>query len=62
MTHPDHTCSACGRRAFWGYGVRLLKGEPGTWYCRAHRPAEPEAKPLEQVVIPKAPAEQGALL
>ena len=33
-----HFCSACGRRAFLGSGVRLAWKERGTWYCREHVP------------------------
>lgn len=35
-----HICEACGTAARWGYGVRLLKGQPGRWYCYSHRPQE----------------------
>jgi hypothetical protein len=34
----DHRCSACGQPARFGYGVRLLHGEEGRWFCAAHRP------------------------
>ena len=34
----DHRCSACGQPARFGYGVRLLRGEEGRWFCAAHRP------------------------
>jgi hypothetical protein len=36
ITHP---CSVCGNAlAPYGYGVDLLKGRLGTWYCHEHRP------------------------
>jgi hypothetical protein len=31
-------CSVCGQPARFGYGVRLLHGEEGRWFCAAHRP------------------------
>ena len=31
-------CAVCGKLACYGYGVSLLKGKVGTWYCREHRP------------------------
>jgi hypothetical protein len=31
-------CSVCGQPARFGYGVRLLRGEEGRWFCAAHRP------------------------
>jgi hypothetical protein len=34
----DHRCTACGQPARFGYGVRLLHGEEGRWFCAAHRP------------------------
>jgi hypothetical protein len=35
-----HVCEVCGAAAMWGYGVRLLHGQPGRWYCTDHRPLE----------------------
>jgi hypothetical protein len=36
---PDSNfCEVCCRDASWGYGVSLLKGKPGRWFCREHRP------------------------
>lgn len=35
-----HFCFDCGRWGAYGYGVRLLAGKSGRWYCRAHRPHE----------------------
>jgi hypothetical protein len=36
----DHThrCTVCGQAARFGYGVRLLHGQEGRWFCAAHRP------------------------
>jgi hypothetical protein len=34
----DHRCSVCGQLARFGYGVRLMHGEEGRWFCAAHRP------------------------
>lgn len=35
----DHPCCVCGsKRAFYGYGVKLLKGQEGKWFCKEHRP------------------------
>jgi hypothetical protein len=34
----DHRCTVCGQSARFGYGVRLLHGEEGRWFCAAHRP------------------------
>jgi hypothetical protein len=44
MRPVEHFCH-CGREASFGYGVSLLNGSPGTWYCAAHRPMpeQPEA-------------------
>jgi hypothetical protein len=33
----DHRCSVCGQLARFGFGVRLLHGEEGRWFCAAHR-------------------------
>ena len=33
-----HYCQ-CGREAGLGFGVRLAKGQLGTWYCAEHKPA-----------------------
>ena len=33
----EHLCH-CGAWGAFGYGVRLLKGEAGQWFCMAHRP------------------------
>lgn len=36
-----HPCSVCGsRNAPFGYGVRLLKDQLGTWYCLEHKPKD----------------------
>ncbi|RZN30512.1 hypothetical protein [Bradyrhizobium sp. Leo121] len=35
----EHICH-CGKRASFGYGVRLRKGKIGTWNCFEHRPAD----------------------
>jgi hypothetical protein len=37
----EHWCKVCGVEAAWGYGVHLLAGEMGEWYCGAHRPDRP---------------------
>jgi hypothetical protein len=40
-----HLCAICGSKlAYFGVGVRLLKGQLGTWYCAEHRPEEGEAR------------------
>ena len=39
----EHFCW-CGKEAHFGFGVRLLKGRLGTWYCAEHRLEEGEAK------------------
>lgn len=32
-------CAVCGKEnAGWGFGVDLLRGRLGTWYCTEHRP------------------------
>lgn len=36
-----HYCCKCGAWGAFGYGVSLLKGRLGTWYCREHRPVSP---------------------
>jgi hypothetical protein len=33
-----HFCVVCGAWGMFGYGVNLLSGQLGRWYCRAHRP------------------------
>jgi hypothetical protein len=33
----EHNCW-CGEFGSFGYGVSLLKGKEGTWYCAKHRP------------------------
>jgi hypothetical protein len=41
--HADallHFCVECGRFGPYGYGVRLLAGQLGRWYCREHRPQD----------------------
>lgn len=30
-------CAVCNAQASFGYGVHLLRGKPGTWYCAEHR-------------------------
>lgn len=37
--HFVHYCH-CGKWGDFGYGVRLLKGELGVWYCKEHAPVE----------------------
>lgn len=32
-----HICEVCWGPARWGYGVRLLKGQPGRWFCTSHK-------------------------
>jgi len=41
-----HACEAPGCTAWgaYGYGVRLLRGQRGQWFCKAHRP-KAEAPP-----------------
>jgi hypothetical protein len=37
----EHPCRVCGSvDAPWGFGVDLLRGLLGRWYCSAHRHAE----------------------
>jgi hypothetical protein len=36
----EYRCSVCRQLARFGYGVRLLHGEEGRWFCAAHRPTE----------------------
>jgi hypothetical protein len=33
-----HFCVECGRWGAFGFGVNLLEGQLGRWYCAAHRP------------------------
>lgn len=33
----DHFCH-CGKAARFGYGVRILQGIDGEWFCGLHRP------------------------
>ncbi len=33
-----HFCCRCGRFAAFGYGVHLIAGRRGRWYCHKHRP------------------------
>lgn len=33
-----HYCATCGKFGAFGYGVHLLRGETGVWFCREHRP------------------------
>lgn len=33
-----HLCH-CGKWGEYGYGVKLLKGREGRWFCRDHRPS-----------------------
>ena len=40
----EYVCRVCGERAWFGYGVRLLSGSAGVWYCVRCRPAD-EARP-----------------
>ena len=39
----DRRCSVCGQLARFGYGVRLLGGREGRWFCAAHRPEQGRA-------------------
>jgi hypothetical protein len=34
-------CVVCKKPACFGFGVRLLKGRKGVWYCSKHRPNVP---------------------
>jgi hypothetical protein len=52
--HFVHYC-ACGRWGDFGYGVRLLHGQLGTWYCREHRPVDDSTAPLP-LPLPPPPA------
>lgn len=41
-----HPCCICGAdQAPYGYGVSLLKGRLGKWYCRDHRPDQQPSQP-----------------
>jgi hypothetical protein len=42
--HFVHYCH-CGKWAAYGYGVRLLADQLGTWYCAEHRPRPSETSP-----------------
>jgi hypothetical protein len=33
-----HPCQVCGDFAYFGYGVSLIRGLRGHWYCAKHRP------------------------
>ena len=33
-----HFCTTCGAFGAFGYGVSLLAGRRGRWYCGTHRP------------------------
>ncbi len=63
-----HPCSVCGKPdAPFGFGVRLLKGELGTWFCGPCRPAKTVAKrevfaPTAQPKPPAAPVAAQAKL
>lgn len=54
-------CAAPGCKAWGthGYGVFLLKGIDGTWYCRDHKPAD--AADVEPEKLPPANGTQGVL-
>lgn len=52
----DHPCCVCGVEGSFGYGVFLLEGQRGTWYCREHRPV-----PLEEASIVSEPEDRGVL-
>ena len=41
-----HYCH-CGRWGAFGYGVDLLRGKEGTWYCAEHR-----RKMMEKIIVP----------
>jgi len=41
-----HYCH-CGRWGAFGYGVDLLHGKEGTWYCAEHR-----RKMMEKIIVP----------
>lgn len=34
----EHKCEDCGGSASFGFGVSLLHGKIGKWYCFKHRP------------------------
>jgi hypothetical protein len=38
----EHYCH-CGKWAAWGFGVSILRNEPGQWFCREHIPVEMRA-------------------
>ena len=38
--HFEHPCRVCGGRGSFGYGVRVLQGKDGEWFCAAHRPKD----------------------
>lgn len=65
----DHRCQAPGCRAWgaWGFGVALLAGRAGRWFCGAHRGlGEPAAVAPEPDGVARAnavrPASQARLL
>lgn len=47
-----HPCSVCGRpQAPFGQGVDTGKQKLGTWFCRAHLPANFLPKPKTSTLI-----------
>ena len=35
--HLETYCETCGKPASFGFGVALLKGRLGTWFCNDHK-------------------------
>jgi hypothetical protein len=52
--HFVHYCR-CGAWADYGFDVRLLQGQFGTWYCREHRPVDDSTAPPPTLPPPSAP-------
>ena len=47
LMRPDgqRACAVCGAAALFGFGVKLLAGQPGRWSCHAHRQAVRDSSP-----------------
>lgn len=51
-----HPCCVCGAEAGLGFGVSLLKGQLGTWYCEMHKPPKPMIDEQASPAMPTVPA------
>ena len=50
-----HPCCVCGAEAGLGFGVSLLKGRLGTWFCERHKPAPETMHGQASSAMPVAP-------